>query len=68
MPVYMVTVFILVITAVAYSLSLILPGAAGQIWLKRGGMFLLPVSLALLSLTALNVLTDDVVLKVTFQK
>jgi hypothetical protein len=68
MPVYMFTVFALEVTAFAYSISLILPGASRQIWLKRGGMFLLPVSLVMLILTALHVLADDVVLKVNSQK
>lgn len=68
MPVYTVTVFVVILTAVAYSLSLILPRASWQIWQKRGGLFLLVVSLVLLILTTLNVLTDDVVLKVNAQK
>jgi hypothetical protein len=68
MPAYMSTVFVLVVAALVYSLSLISPGASRQIWLKRGGVFLLPISLVLLILTAINVLSDDVVLKVNAQK
>ena len=68
MPVYITTVIFLVVTAIAYSVSLILPGASRKIWLKRGGMYLLPVSLTMLTLITLNVLTDDVVMKAAFQK